>query len=289
MTMRFPKKLNSSGISTVLGAILILGLIVTVLLVFRLTYLPNMKEQAEADHMHVALQDITDYKLKLDLAAQSGKGSITTTSIEMGGGSIPVIDQGLSSGTLTVDPSYGQLIVKARDMNGSIFDVSERSNLGDVIYRSSNNYWLNQEFHCEDGMVILYQGNGHTMVAEPDISVIKDLKSLQTSVVLNDIRIDGKPENIGSTGSEVIKSTLFPGNYSSSSITVKALTISITTDYAGEWSQYFENELKSAGLDEGTDYTISTDGRTVTTTIDAGTGYIQLSASDADFITGLDN
>ncbi len=287
--MRMParKGLNSSGISTVLGAILILGLIFTVLLVFRLTYLPDMKKQAEADHMNVALQDIIDYKLKLDLASQSGKGSITTMGIQMGGGAIPVIDQGLSSGTLMIDPSYGQLIIKARDMNGSVFDVSKRTNLGDIIYRSSNNFWLDQDFHYEDGMVILSQNNGDTMVAEPGISVMKNMTTSQTSIVLNDIRIDGKPDTIGSTGSEVIKSTLFADNYSSSFIVVKELDISITTDYTGEWSKFFENELNAAGLNKGTDYTLSTDDRTVNVTINAGTGYIQLSTSDADFDTGF--
>lgn len=287
MSKPFNMKLNSSGISTVLGAILILGLIFTVLLVFRLTYVPDMKKQAEADHMHVALQDIMDNKLKLDMASQSGKGSITTTSIEMGGGSIPVIDQGLSSGTLIIDPAYGQLIIKARDMNGSVFDVSPRSNMGGITYRSSNNYWLDQEFQYEDGMVILSQGNGHTMVAEPDISVMKDMKSSQTSIVLNDIRIDGMRETIGSTGTEVIKSTLFPENYSTSFVIVKALEISITTNYTDEWGQYFKTELNNAGLAEGTDYSLSIEGHTVTVAIDAGTGYIQLSSSDADFVSGL--
>ena len=287
MSMPVKKTMNSSGISTVLGAILILGLIFTVLLVFRLTYLPDMKKQAEADHMNVALQDIIDYKLKLDQASQLGKGSITTTSIEMGGGAIPVIDPGLSSGTLIIDPYYGQLSIKARDTNGSAFDVYKRSGLGDVIYRSSNNFWLDQEFHYEDGMVILSQDNGYTMVAQPDMSVMKDPNTLQTYIVLNDIRVDGKPDTIGSTGSEVIKSTLFANNYSSSSFTLKELDISITTDYTGEWSQFFENELNAAGLNKGTDYTLSTDDRTVTVTINAGTGYIQLSASDSDFDTGL--
>ncbi len=289
MSMPVKKTMNSSGISTVLGAILILGLIFTVLLVFRLTYLPDMKKQAEAGHMNVALQDIIDYKLKLDQASQLGKGSITTTSIEMGGGAIPVIDPGLSSGTLIIDPSYGQLSIKARDMNGSVFNVNARSNLGDVKYHSSNNYWLDQEFDYEDGMVILSQSNGNTMVAEPGISVMKDTNTSQISVALNDIRIDGKPDTIGSTGSEVIKSTLFSGNYSSFSITIKELTISITTDHTDEWSQFFDNELSATGLNKGTDYTLSTDDRTVTVTLSAGTGYIQLSASDSDFDTGFGN
>lgn len=287
MSMPIKKGLNSSGISTVLGAILILGLIFTVLLVFRLTYLPDMKKQAEAGHMNVALQDIIDYKLKLDQASQLGKGSITTTSIEMGGGAIPVIDPGLSSGTLIVDPSYGQLIITAKTMSGDPVDISQKSSLGDVIYRSSNNYWLNQEFHYEDGMVILSQANGHTMVAEPDISVMKDADTSQIYIVLNDIRIDGKPDTIGSTGNEVIKSTLFVNDYSSSLDTLKELDISITTDYTGEWSQFFKNELNAAGLNEGTDYTLTTNGRTITVAIKSDTGRILLSASDSDFDTVL--
>ena len=110
---------DNSGISTIIGAILVLVLVISIIAVIKITYVPEIKKQAEADHMQEALSDFNDHCSALSLAAQSGRSGIITTNIGMGGGSIPVVDPSSSSGTITIDPPYGYLSMTAYNINAN--------------------------------------------------------------------------------------------------------------------------------------------------------------------------
>jgi hypothetical protein len=287
---------DADGISTVVGAILILALLVTVIAMAKLVYLPEMKRQAEADHMKAALNDFMDYKSRLDASSQNGRGGMVTGRIEMGGGSIPLIDPSKSSGTLTVDPSYGSLSVTAYFMDGSAMNTPD--NLGTITYSSNNNYWIDQQFHYECGMVVLTQSSGSVMLAPPGISMLR-LEASQPAYTLmvSPIRVGGSRASISSTGSEVITGTLFPerslyygsmGADGKHARGVDNVTISVTTDFAREWSQYFRSVFSGVGLKEGTDFNVTMSGRSVVANLTRPVGSVMyIDCYDSDYIMTL--
>lgn len=283
------KDSSSPGVSTVIGALLILCLIVSVVAVAKMAYVPDMKKQAEADHMNNALSDFMSHKTALDLAAQGVQGTMVTTKMELGGGEIPVIDKSRSSGSIAINPSYGQLNVTAYYRNGSMLQASGRTNMGSIVYNSSNHYWIDQGFHYEDGMVILSQYNGFDMLARPDIDAVARPGTLVT-VMVNPMRIDGKASSISSTGTDVISSSIFSGDRQYVSANVTNVTINVTTDYPGLWSSFFRSEFSGAGLVEGSNFSVTTGGqggRNVTAYLWTGVGgnLINLGMLDSDFIT----
>ena len=114
---------DNSGISTIIGAILVLVLVISVIAVIKVTYVPEIKKQAEADHMQDALKDFNDHSSALSLAAQNGRGGFITSNIEMGGGSIPFVDPSRSSGTITINPGYGSLSIIAYQISANAINT----------------------------------------------------------------------------------------------------------------------------------------------------------------------
>lgn len=69
-------RFDNHGISTVVGAILVLGLIVSVAAVVKLTYVPDVKKQLEADHMQEVIDGFSGIKAQLDtMQAMTASGS----------------------------------------------------------------------------------------------------------------------------------------------------------------------------------------------------------------------
>ncbi len=289
---------DALGISTVVGAILILALLVTVIATAKLVYLPEMKRQAEADHMKAALDDFMDYKSRLDASSQNGRGGMVTGRVEMGGGSIPIIDTSKSSGTLTVDPSYGSLNITAYYVDGSAMNTSGMDNLGSIAYSSNNGYWIDQQFHYECGMVVLTQSSGSVMLSPPGIAMLRRESSQPVYVLMaTPIRIDGAKSSISSTGSEVITGTLFPekslyygsmgadGKYARG---VDNITIRVATDFSREWGQHLRSTFTGAGLREGTDFNVTISGRIVVANVTRPVGSIMyIDCYDSDYITTI--
>ncbi|MCD1296060.1 hypothetical protein CUJ83_13735 [Methanocella sp. CWC-04] len=270
---------SNSAVSTVIGAILVLGLIVSVIALFKVVYIPEMKKQAESDHMQNVLSDMMDHKSRIDAAAAIGRG-IVTTNVEMGGGSIPLIDPGSSSGALGIDPSYGSLIITAYNQSGTNLGT-DLTNMGSITYSSNNNYWLDQKYHYESGMLILSQAAGHKKLGDPCMSVRRDPgNSSNITVMMFPIRINDQASSVASTQNEMLTSTIFPENCVHREAYVNNVSISVTSIYAGEWESYFEEIFTGAGLVKNVNYSVVRIDDTVDATVYFGGENIRLHLYD---------
>jgi hypothetical protein len=302
--------LSKDGVSTVVGAVLLLALLITVIAAAKVVYVPDMKQQAEADHMDSVVQDIMDHKARLDEAAFASNltspdqsvyvssGAFVSTNIEMGGGSIPVVGPSPSSGTLKVDPDYGQLTITAgyrADVPPDNANLTPlKGEMGSFSYSSANSYRPDQKYHFEDGMVIMSQYDGRSVIAGPAIAVNGYPDQLR--LMISSIRIDGKPTSVSSSGQEILTSALYADHviHDVKSNGICNVTINVTTDYPEEWCDFFVKEFTAAGLPPDTDsgaapgYNVTASGPKVTARLWSGPGkIIVVDYTDADFVTTI--
>jgi FlaG/FlaF family flagellin (archaellin) len=221
--MRF--NMDNSGISTVIGLILIVGLIVSVAAVIKLTYIPDVKKQLEADHMQHVIDDIGQFKTQLDIAQvasiSTGAGYSATAYVEMGGGAIPVVDTSASSGTLSLDPAYGTFRIDAYDIHGNALSLSDATALGRLVYQSNNHFYADQNVSYEGGMIVLAQPGGSVMLAPPSFVVAADPHVPEHPLVsVNAFRLNGTPQTFSSAGRGAIRTWLIPSSSALTSVNV---------------------------------------------------------------------
>ena len=260
---------SDSAISAVISAVLILGLIVTATTMYQVRYVPAWKSDAECSHLADVYEDMANLKSQVDvlsaiLAANPGSRVSVSVPIKMGGGDIPVISPGRSSGTLSVNDNGCGMRIDANNATGMLPYSSEfdLTGLGSISYRSCNNYYLNQMFEYENGALILVQEDRSLMKLAPAITLQK-LGGTDISVAVSAIEITGDKRSISSNAVEEVHLTsdsrelLFSGDQPFSYI-----EITVFTEYPGAWAQYFNRTANGAGLNSS-DYAVDVSGTSV--------------------------
>lgn len=246
------------AISTVVGAILVFALLVSVAATVMLVYKPDLKKQAESLHMQNTIDDIFDFKFGIDtmqVASTAGSAYSTSTRIEMGGGEVPVLDPSKSSGMITIDPSYGNLSVTAFYYNDTRVSTRNASSMGHLVYASNNQYYVDQQIEYESGMVILSQQSGKVRLASPPIIVSRDVNDpARPLITVNPIRINGSYQSLGSNDQVSVKTSVIPANNMVRYFNVTNVTINVTSNNADVWHSYFKDLMAQSGLSEGTHY-----------------------------------
>jgi hypothetical protein len=286
-------RFDNHGISTVVGAILVLGLIVSVAAVVKLTYVPDVKKQLEADHMQEVIDGFSGLKAQMDTMqamTASGSGYASTSRIPMGGGSLPGLDPSTTSGTLTLDPDYGSLDITAYDyVTGNLTPRRASSPIGRLTYQSNNKYYADQQITWEGGMIVLSQPSGSVMLSPPPLAASRESDPLRKPVfIFNPQRLNGTPQALSSSTVATVRASLYPANNVYSGGNVTNATITLVSDHAPIWASYFRSSLADAGLAEGTNFVLTTpDSRTMSLFIVGDGPTVGLYVTDSLFNAGL--
>lgn len=276
-------RLSESASSTVVGAVLLLAIVVSIFSVVRIGYIPEWKNDAEYSHMNDVWEDMADLKSKIDLmtivlASDSNSSNTVTMNVpfHMGGGDVPLIGTIKSSGTLSVASKNESNITVTTVSDGN---WSSGSILyGTVSYASQNRYYVDQNFIYEGGALILSQKERSSMMLYPLIRFSRTPGS-GYNVSLNVVEIDksiyAPPDVISSnTGCSLrITGKEFRPLYDSdrdSSGNITSCTLTVNTDYPEAWYLYLNETIADARI---TDYTTLTrNGNNVTLTFPSGSG-----------------
>ncbi|MDK2892802.1 hypothetical protein [Methanohalophilus sp.] len=254
-------RVSDSGISTVLSAVLLLGLFVSVVTVFNVHYVPEWKADAERAHMDEVYDDMSRLKTGGDLIALSTSvdpDTITSLSvpITMGGGYIPIVGASKSSGSLSINDNICSMqIVASNSTSGNTYNFN-MDNRGSIIYSSNNNYYVDQVLIYENGALLLSQNNRSIMKLSPSI-YIRHLCGNNYSVNVNSISLRGDTRSVSSSGTQDVRLDsqssvwLFRNNESLTDV-----TISVNSNYPSSWAEYFNTSAFSAGLTYSTDFTV---------------------------------
>lgn len=258
---------SESASSTVVGAVLLLAIIVSIFSVVRIGYIPEWKNDAEYSHMNDVWEDMADLKSKIDLmtiALASDPDSPDTeitmsVPFHMGGGDLPLIGAIKSSGTLSVNKNECEINI-VTDSDG---DWNKTITCGDVSYTSQNRYYVDQNFIYEGGALILSQGERSSMMLYPSIRFSRTTAN-EYNVSIHVVEIDKNvyaPADVisSNTGCSLrLTGKEFEPLYDSekdSSGNIDSFTLTVNTSYPDAWHLYLQETIADAGI---TDYTTLT-------------------------------
>ena len=269
---------DNSAISTVVGAVLVLGLIVTLTTTIQVSYVPAWKADAEYSHMSDVWEDMANLKSNIDILSAGllinpDSHIMMGVPIKMGGGDIPIIAAGKSSGTLSVNSRNCSMIITANNASGTPYNSgSDLLQLGSISYSSNNNYYIDQMFEYENGALFIVQDERSLMKLSPAITVSK-LDATNISMVVSAIDIAGDEKTISSNTIEEVylKSETSSVLFSSSAL-FSDVSLVVSTDYPTAWARYFNATAKRADLVYGSDYSTTVDGMNVTFMLTGGVG-----------------
>ena len=167
---------SESAVSTVIAAVLILGIIVSVITVINVSYIPQWRAGTEQAHMDNVFYDIASMKSDMDILAatvnSNSNSQISVSSpIRMGGGSIPIASPGKSSGIMSINTGHFGMSTAATDGLVSYSSGTFLENLGTIEYRSSNSNFVDQTYRYESGALILAQMKASLMKQSPSIDI----------------------------------------------------------------------------------------------------------------------
>ena len=119
---RFSK--SESAAVTAIIAILLLGLVFTIISVVKLEYVPEWKDDAEQDHAYDLWDDMTGLKENIDMfsrlmeSSNYSKNSFSATvPFNIGGGEVPVFESSKSYGKLEVNTERCRMAIKPYTTN----------------------------------------------------------------------------------------------------------------------------------------------------------------------------
>lgn len=255
---------SESASSTVVGAVLLLAIIVSVFSVVRVGYIPEWKNDAEYSHMNDVWEDMADLKSKIDLMTialasdPDSKDTEITMNVpfHMGGGDVPLIGTIKSSGTLSVNKDECKIKITPDFNVNAIKPIT----CGAVSYDSQNRYYVDQDFTYEGGALILSQEERSSMMLYPSIRFSgSSVNGYNVSIHLVEIdKNEYAPADVisSNTGCSLrITGKEFTSLYDSDkniSDNIDFFTFTVNTDHPEAWYLYLNETIADAGI---TDYT----------------------------------
>lgn len=257
-----------TAVSTVVSAVLFLGIIVALLTVIHVSYVPEWKTSAEQAHMDDVYYDMSVLRSNIDIlsvasASNPGNTMIFSVPIRAGGASIPLVSPGRSSGTLAFAPGTSGMRITANDTTVSYNSGNFLEELGTVYYTSDNSYFVDQTYAYESGALILAQGELSLMKQSPSIAIRRTDNSSNITLYLNAIQIPGTAKAISSNSIEEVRV-----RYTSSAtlyaeeVLFTDLTLRVDTAHPAAWEEFLRREVTSAGLGTN-EYSISSNSTSV--------------------------
>lgn len=273
---------SESGTATTIGAVLLLGIIFSVLTFVSVECIPEWKNDAEYSHMDSVWGDMAELKSSIDMMSivmasnynssdinssylnSSAPDLVTSVPFHMGGGDIPFVGSMKSSGTLAVNKGKCVISIILNRENADPYIKSIVC--GAVTYTSKNNNYVDQVFSYENGAVILAQGEQPVMMLYPSIRVsnVSTSASNDYNVSINTISVCKKlyspPEIISSnsecslrlTGIDYIsvydseKEVLDNSKKGPGNVTT--FTLMVNSNYPEAWQSYLNKTMEDAKI-----------------------------------------
>ncbi|MBN1167082.1 MAG: hypothetical protein JXA44_08120 [Methanospirillaceae archaeon] len=150
---------RDGAIAPVIGVLLILTIIVSAIALLNATYIPNLKQQSEIEHLASVEKAFLDLSSDIDRMIAFGDGATIRRHIPLGGGEAPF--SGLrSSGTLRVDC----VPIVTWEINPG--NVQRYASLTNISYLPIGNFWQNQGYVWDRGVVNITKGSRTTWLTD---------------------------------------------------------------------------------------------------------------------------
>ncbi len=263
---RIIKKTNNSGVVGIVTAMLIIGLIVTVISIIQLVYVPIIMEQREAEHMdRVAEQFGFLTSVIDDQAADEKKGIPIATFVTLGSKELPFLVSSKAYGTL-------EILDNSCSINIQNDSTEYTYPIGTITYTSSNAYFLNQIYTYEAGSMIVsqpQQNGGNLMMSHSGFSIDYNYTYLRLNISFDIVNISSIGQKTIASGSGICALQTEFNEISIDKIfkMVSNINISFTTPNSNAWYVFINSSLNLAGVETGDDLKIELDDSSHTVSI----------------------
>jgi len=226
------KKLRNSNNAVVgiITAILLIGLIISVITIIQTVFVPNWMEQSESEHMDQVADQFAQLKFAIDLQSVLQERNLPVASpISLGNREIPFLGSSRAYGDLEI--VQDECIVTIQNDT-----TSYNYQIGIIRYSSSNSYFIDQSFIYETGALIISQDDGNIISVNPSVSVANLTNDYNITFSIVNISAVGNKDSISGYGTYPIRIEF--SNSNTINITnVDQLTI--TTEYPESWENNF--------------------------------------------------
>jgi len=250
---RFKKNINvlrntDEATVGIIVAVLMVGLILSVIMFVQTFYVPRWMEQREAEHMDEVLNQFSLLKFAIDMQILTEQDAPVSTSINLGNKKLPFLKSSNSFGFLGISSNLGINITTTDDN-------STRISIGRITYSSENLYFLDQSFIYEVGAVITSQSEGNVMSMIPSFEVM--YSNPVVKLTFDAVNILGIGEKISVSGYGIYPIQTKFSNANITDIT-DVQNITLDTNYQNAWSMFINSSLSGKGLNGGSDFWINT-------------------------------
>jgi len=231
----------------IIVAILLVGLILSVIGIVQTFYVPRWMEEREAEHMERVLDQFSLLKFAIDMQILTEQDTPVATSISLGNKKLPFLTSSSSFGFLGISSNLGINITT--DTN------STQISIGRITYSSENVYFLDQTFIYEAGAVIISQSEGNVMSMIPTFGVM--YSNPVVKLTFDAVNILGIGQKISVTGYGVcpIQTKFLNANITN---IIDVQNITLDTNYQNAWSMFINSSLSEKGLNGDSDFWINT-------------------------------
>lgn len=225
------KKLKNSdnAVVGIITAILLIGLLISVITIIQTVFVPNWMEQIESEHMDQVADQFAQLKFSIDLQSVLQERNLPVASpITLGNRRIPLFSS---------IRSYGDLEIIQDECTVTIQNQTTSYNypVGIIKYSSSNSYFIDQSFIYETGALIISQDEGNIISITPLISVENLTNDYNITLSIINISVIGNKDSISGYGTYPIRVEY----YNSSTINITNLDrITISTEYPESWGNH---------------------------------------------------
>ncbi|MDI6902768.1 MAG: hypothetical protein QMC77_03445 [Methanocellales archaeon] len=238
-----------NAVETPIGMILVLTIMTTAIAGIYAVGVPlirdaqhNVRIQSMQNDFKILQADVNELKGPLP-----GEGPSRITTLNMGGGSITVMPD---APTTKIQVNY-------------VNDTSDYYVFDDPLDVGNIKYALRDDtIIYENGAVITKYAVGEIMISRPNMFITPSIGN-NITVMLHMIKFSGSLSSVGGGVTSVYSRFMEFDNSSDfknkpvATTLYQNVNITITSEYYQAWANFFENELKNAGLSSPSQYKIT--------------------------------
>jgi len=247
------RKLSDSNQAVVgiVVAVLLIGLVVSVISVIQLVYVPNWMEETESEHIDEVFNQFCQLKLVIDTQSANKKNfTPIVTSINLGTNKIPFFMSTRAAGGLDIIDNACNVTIK--DTHGGTYGPYS---LGAIKFTSANAYYIPNElisFIYENGALITNQKGGNALNIKPSFAFAYE--DGNETVYFNMVDISSVGGKISKYGYDIehIRTEYYLSEYhllSGNPIFIPNVDyLEITSNYTDIWYSFISGYLNSKGV-----------------------------------------
>jgi len=244
---------SNNGVVGIVVAVLLIGLIVSVISIIQAAYIPKWMEEKEAEHIEQVLVQFSELKLAIDTnLANKEENTPIATSITLGSKEFPFLMSAKAYGSLEIIDNTSNDACK---INISYYNATgqyySEYKLGLIKYTSHNAYYIpdqKQSFIYEAGAVITSQTSGNSISIKPSFKPI-DNPTTNDSIIFKIVNIIGIGGKTSYGGYDTVP-ILTEYKYNSSDNIDNVKSIIISTSYPNAWKTFLDSSFKKEGITE---------------------------------------